>query len=222
MSILREKADAYRKSVLEKVGYFDGDSYPHGGEDVDMSIKLRNSGYKIILSDTAMVEHVFSSRQSSLISVYRKAFEMGQAGRELYRRYGIDGIRRRMFLMILLSFLVYPIAYTNLGIFVYLGIFLAGLFSRVSFWKIEIPISLISLSVAIFAYLYMKNAFSLNTGIIVTHLAIMLYYGAHSLRNSLDEGDSLVYAIPIFLLSILWRFVSALGYLKEELIPSRI
>ncbi len=221
IEILREKADAYRKSAIDRLGYFDGNSYPHGGEDVDMSIRMRNAGYKIVLSDKAMVEHVFSSHQSSFISVFKKAFQMGQAGRELYRRYKIDSIRRRMFLMILFSLLLYPAAYTSIGLVLYSMMFILGIFSTVTIYDKKIPISLIALIAAGF-YLYIQSTSPLVNGIITTHVLIMLYYGMHSSINSFKEGDNLAYVIAIFPLSIAWRIVSALGYLKEALFPSKI
>lgn len=222
ITTLREKCDAYRKSVIKKLGYFDEGYIHHGGEDVDMSIKMRKAGHKIILSDKATVEHVFSSYQSSLFSVFKKAFQMGQAGKELYRRYKIDSIRRRMFLMILISLLFYPIAYTSVGFFLYSIIFVAGIFSTVTLNNKKIPISLVSLLIAIVSYTYTKSIFSIATGVLITNIFILFYYGMHSSKNSLRERDNLAYVLAIFVLSITWRFVSAVGYLKEELFPSKV
>mgnify|MGYP001606236993 CR=1 FL=1 len=169
-----------------------------------------------------MAEHVFSSHQSSFVSVFRKAFEMGQAGPELYRKYKSDSIRRRMFLMILFSLLLTPIAYTDIGAVMYLLIFILGLFSTVTVSNIKIPISFISFIVGFIIYLQYGSVFPLVTGVIITHTIILFYYGAHSVRNSIKEGDSILYAPIIFVLSIIWRFVSGLGYLKETLFPSKI
>ncbi len=222
ISILREKADVYRKNIIEKLGYFDGDSYPHGGEDVDMSIKIRQAGYKIVLSNEAMVEHVFSSHQSSFISVFRKAFQMGQAGSELYRRYKIDSVRRRMFLMILFSLTALPVARTDVGIFLYSLFFLLGIFSYITLSGKRIPLTVIYTLVFFLFYLQTNSNASIISGVLLTNVMVLAYYGMHSSRNSLKEGDNLIYALLIFPLSIAWRFTSALGYLKEELFPSKI
>ncbi len=222
ISTFREKADAYRKDVLVKLGYFDGNSYPHGGEDVDMSIKMRRAGYKIVLSDKAIVEHVFSSHQSSLVSVFRKGFQMGQAGRTLYKKYRIDSIRRRMFLMILFSLLILPIAYTDVGATLYLLIFILGIFTPINMGKLRLPVSILSFVISLAVYYTYSQNFPLVTGVIIAHTAIITYYGMHSVRNSLKYGDSVIYTPIIFFLAILWRFVSAVGYMKEELLPSEI
>ena len=219
VSTLREKCDAYRKSVIKKMGYFDI-SYPHGGEDIDMSMKMHKAGYKIVLSHNAVVEHLFSSGQNSMMTVFKKCLEMGEAGTILYNRYKIDALRRRMLSMILFSILLIPFAFSVLGLVIYSLIFFLGIFSTITIVNKKIPISLVSLSISTLAYIYTNSLFSISIGIVLTHLLILSYYGVHSVRNSMREGDKIFYLPFIFILSIVCRFLFAIGYLKEYVMPS--
>lgn len=216
VSSFREKCDAYRKDVIRKLGYFDEIAYPHGGEDNDMSIKMRAAGYTIVLSDAAVVEHVFSSSQNSLLSVFRKCDQMGRAGTTLYRRYKVDALRRRMLLTSMLAFLLAPFSWSTHGAVGYSLLFIAGLFSPITLHGARIPLSLVSAVLAAAAYVRTRSLFSISVGVALTHAMVLAYYGVSSVKNSLRAGDSILQAPATFFLSIVCRMLFATGYLRER------
>ena len=128
ISVLREKCDIYRKNVIKKLGYFDEDSYPNGGDDIDMTVRMRNAGYKIVLSHNAFVEHTFSSSQNSMLTVFKKCIQMGKAGTTIYKRYKIDALRRRMLLLSLFTLIFIPFLSSLLGLVFYSILFSLGIF----------------------------------------------------------------------------------------------
>lgn len=49
-----------RKSVIEEVGYFDETFEPGNGEDYDISLRIREAGYKCIVANSVWIHHVGS------------------------------------------------------------------------------------------------------------------------------------------------------------------
>ena len=221
VSTLRGKADAYRKSTIKSLGYFDEESYPHGGDDIDMSIRLHKAGYKILLSDKAMVEHVFSSSQNSLLAIFRKCFQMGRAGTNIYRKYKIDALRRRMQLVSMSALLFIPFMLTIIGLVLYSMLFFLGIFSKITIFNKKIPVSLVSVIFISVVYIYTNNIFSISAGTFIAYLSILSYFGIHSVKNAIAEGDSMIYSPFVFIFSIICRFLFGLGYLMECLMPAK-
>jgi GT2 family glycosyltransferase len=82
---------AYRKRVFEAVGGFSEDQFP--GEDVELDLKLRCDGYKLVYNPAAIVGHYRPRSLRALASMMRR---YGAGERRLVQKYGF--LRRLDFL----------------------------------------------------------------------------------------------------------------------------
>jgi len=87
---ISDKCDAYRRDVLEKVGLFDI-SFRLGGEDMDLSTKVRALNYRIVRNNECRVLHIFnqSHREDSILNHFRKAFKSTEDAVYVLLRYGM-------------------------------------------------------------------------------------------------------------------------------------
>ena len=60
----------YKKNALKEIGGFNEDFNLAGGEDSELSLRLRNRGYFFKFVPTAVVYHCFSSKLRDLISTF--------------------------------------------------------------------------------------------------------------------------------------------------------
>lgn len=73
----------YRKSVLQHVGCFSDSLWP--GEDVELDMKIRKAGHRIMFNPNAIVHHY---RPSTYRAYARMMIRYGAAQRYLVRKYG--------------------------------------------------------------------------------------------------------------------------------------
>lgn len=87
---ISDKADAYKRDVLFKVSLFD-ESFRIGGEDMDLSKKVKALGYRIVRNNACKVEHIFnqSHREDSILNHFRKAFKSTEDAVYVLLRYGM-------------------------------------------------------------------------------------------------------------------------------------
>ncbi|MBN2013939.1 MAG: glycosyltransferase [Candidatus Altiarchaeota archaeon] len=64
---------AYRRKIIEELGYFDGAQY--SGGDVDMGWRVTKAGYKLIYEPDAVVLH---KHRTSLYELYRQFYRYGR------------------------------------------------------------------------------------------------------------------------------------------------
>ncbi len=74
---------AYRKSVFEEVGGFSEDQFP--GEDVELDLKLKRFGHKLVYNPSAIVGHYRPASLKRLASMMRR---YGAGERRLVQKYG--------------------------------------------------------------------------------------------------------------------------------------
>ncbi len=73
----------YRRSVLDETGGFDEDLWP--GEDVDLDLRIRRQGHRLLYNPSAVVKHY---RPNSYRAYARMMRRYGSAQAYLVRRYG--------------------------------------------------------------------------------------------------------------------------------------
>ena len=104
------KFDCFRKSVLEEVGLFDGQTFFRAGEDGDIVHKLRKKG-KIVKTEAAIIHlHAVNSNFGLKEVIYKQA-QYSECQGALFRRYGFIGIRelvRSFFREFLIISLLFP------------------------------------------------------------------------------------------------------------------
>jgi glycosyltransferase involved in cell wall biosynthesis len=76
-------SSAYRKAVFEEVGGFSENQFP--GEDVELDLKLRRLGHKLVYNPAAVVGHYRPRNCRALASMMRR---YGAGERRLVRKYG--------------------------------------------------------------------------------------------------------------------------------------
>ncbi|MCP4668129.1 MAG: glycosyltransferase, partial [Deltaproteobacteria bacterium] len=74
---------AYRKAVLEEVGGFDETLWP--GEDVDLDLRIRRQGYKLVYNPAALVGHYRPRTYRGFARMMRR---YGASAWHLFKRYG--------------------------------------------------------------------------------------------------------------------------------------
>lgn len=90
IDMISDKCDAYRRDVLNKVGLFDT-SFRIGGEDADISYKIKNAGYRIVRNNEIAVLHIFnqSHREDTIFNHFAKAFKSTEDAIYVLLRYGM-------------------------------------------------------------------------------------------------------------------------------------
>ena len=87
---LNDKADAYRRTVLEQIGGFDQERFRTAGEDEDMALRLRLNNVRISSTDAPIRHnHVFQTRSESrvFLAIMAKEYSFGRCGGALRRKY---------------------------------------------------------------------------------------------------------------------------------------
>lgn len=74
---------AYRKSVFEKIRGFDETLWP--GEDVDLDVRIKKGGYRLLFNPKAVVRHYRSKTYGEFARMMRR---YGASAWQLFKRYG--------------------------------------------------------------------------------------------------------------------------------------
>lgn len=217
LDFFRDKADAYRREIIEKLGGWDR-AFFTAGEDTDLSLKMRAAGYRIVLHPEAEVEYVFSSRQRSAWGGLRKALLYGRTAALLYRRHRYDGLQTRTYLWVLLSILTLLLPVTPA--LAASALLFATSFNRsFVFHRIRrslplglffLPFILLTPALAILAKSPVLTAAARSLPLAALH-----FIGLISLKNAARarrSGESL-WLLPVcFAYAAAWHLVSGIGY----------
>ncbi len=87
---LNNKADAYKKDILEQVGFFDQLRFRTAGEDEDMALRLRLHEVRMVSSSGEVIHnHKFggNSNRKVLGKILVKEYSFGRAGGALRRKF---------------------------------------------------------------------------------------------------------------------------------------
>lgn len=122
---------AYRKSVLEEVGGFDENLWP--AEDVELDLKIRRRGYKLLYNPAAVVGHYRPTTYGGFARMMRR---YGASQWPLFRKYGFF---RKLY-------------YAPLALIVAVAFFAAMIIWKPWTW----PLILLPLPI-LFLYFYMKT-----------------------------------------------------------------
>jgi len=214
----RGKADLYKLNVLKELGGWNRDFFT-AGEDTDLSIRLREAGYKILLHPEARIEYLFSGRQTSVTGALQKAILYGKTAFKLYRLHRYDGIQARTYLVVFLSalLLILPIPARWPGGFILLFFSFTcriqyGKSKSISFGLLALVASL-SLLVLQLRLPLIRFSSILPLGMTGAGFAYTVYVSAKNTARNIKKGESLGQVPGAFVLSVIWRLASGLGYL---------
>ena len=86
---LNDKADAYKKSVLNEIGMFDDETYRTAGEDEDIALRLVLNGKTIMNTEAEIIHnHYFRTNGDNVLKkILEREYQFGLAGGALRRKY---------------------------------------------------------------------------------------------------------------------------------------
>lgn len=219
LEFFRDKADAYRRDVIERLGGWDP-AFFTAGEDTDLSIKMRAAGYRIVLHPHAAVEYIFSSRQKTIWGGVKKAILYGRTAVPLYKRHRYDGLQTRSYLWCLLGILAAALPlFWRLPVS---ALLLLTSFNRTfMFHRLRRRVPLAAFLAASAAALApVAAATGRSAGLTLMSYAVPLgclsFVAIIALKNSirsLRQGEA-PHLLPLLLgYSIIWHLGSGVGYL---------
>lgn len=114
---ISDKCDAYQRKVLNAVGLFDT-SFRIGGEDMDLSRKVKAKSYRIVRNNECRVLHDFnkSHREDTIFNHFAKAFKSTEDAVYVLLRYGMPYKFDSFLAVILLMAGVFNIYFAFLGL----------------------------------------------------------------------------------------------------------
>jgi len=233
--------DAYRASLLADLGYFETDHLATPGEAIDVSLKIADAGYSILLSDAAAVTCNVPSAQQTVPGALRKALDYGYADALLDRMHDLRWLNSGVFSAAMVSLLLLPLAALDLPMAVICGaaVFVWGWFLslRLPLVGWECPLAVVNFCVYGAAMLLIRDDWwsgvlgtSVHPAIIRqwawlvsitgTYALLLLRVGLQATRRTIMGPRGLMYAPAVFLLAMLWWMLAGIGYLRA-LLPGR-
>jgi GT2 family glycosyltransferase len=236
LQLVSHLCDAYRADVLQQLGYMDEKSFPSPGEAIDLSVRIRSAGYRIVLNTEAAVHYYDPPENRSLLTVLRKALDYGYSDAVLGKSYNLEWLGSGRHLAALLALLLLPLGLLSLP---YALIAAAALFAwgwflplRTPVLRWEWPVAVLNLAVYVAIIMLVRDEWLLGlfdrrlshpaiirqwcalAAMTASYLLILLQAGVRSaVRSIIDDGTRLA-ALPLVPLSILWSLASGVGYLK--------
>lgn len=233
--LVSHRCDAYRASMLAELGYFEDESYASPGEAVDISVKIAEAGYSVVLSHEAAVYYRPPEEYRHFGGVFGKGLDFGYSDAALSRLHGLDWFNSRLFATALFSFLALPVGavYLPAGVILALGLFAWGWFISVRLPPIpwDWPVGLWSLVVYIVVILTIRDEWApglfgekLHPAIIRqwcllgavegSYLLIVVGAALGTASRSIWRLHAGLRSIPIFCLAVPWWLSTGVGFLK--------
>jgi GT2 family glycosyltransferase len=232
------RCDAYRASLLADIGYF-SEALPSPADAIDISIKVADAGYSIVMSERSAVTCAAAPGCGSLSEALRTALDYGRADALLDKAYDLHWLNGGVFAVTLLSLLLVPVAAFALPVAVVmaLAIFLWGwvLSLRLPVLHWDFPVAPIQGAAYAAVILSVRGDWwpwlfgwtmhpavirqwcwvGATVGSYLLLLGCACAYG--SARACLRRGG-LPYALPILFAGALWRLLCGVGYLQGALL----
>lgn len=89
INLISAKCDGYKRDILDSIGLFDT-TFRVGGEDIDLSCRMKKAGYRIVRNNECRVEHIFtkSGREHTINDHLIKGFKTTQNAIRVGLKYG--------------------------------------------------------------------------------------------------------------------------------------
>ncbi len=231
--------DAYRASLLADLGYFETRGLPPAGQAVDISLKLADAGYAIVLSQAAVAAYSPPADRRRLRGALGKALSYGFADALLDRLYELRWLNGGVFAGALAALALGLLGAVSLPVAVMAGIALfvwgAFLSLRLPLVGWELPVALLNFAAYVALIVSVRGDWRPGLFGRAVHPAIIRQWcwlaalvGAYGLivagaalravLRGLGRPRGLLYALPTFLLGILWWLLAGAGYLRGRLL----
>ncbi|MFW6189418.1 MAG: glycosyltransferase [Planctomycetota bacterium] len=230
------RCDAYRASLLADIGYL-AEEIPTPGDAIDLSIRMREAGYSIRLSERAAVRCDLSE-EAGIGAALRRAYDYGRADAMLERSYDLRWLNAGVFAAAGLSLFGPPVAAASLpvGWLLAFSAFLWGwmLSLRLPLLRWDLPVALLNLAAYVGTMEIIRNEWAPGLFGRFTHAAIVrqwCWIGAvvisyfavlflssvvGGVRACLRSGG--VRHLPgLLVIGPIWRLIAGLGHVAGAL-----
>ena len=240
LQVVSYLCDAYRASVLDNLGYLNEDAFASSGEAIDLSIRIRRAGWRIVLNPKVTVYYEAPPENHSLRGALRKAFEYGYSDAVLGKTYDLEWLGSRRYAATVAALLLLPFGAVNLPLAVIAAgaLFVWGWFLplRCPLLHWEWPIAAWNLAAYVVVMLLVRDEWMpglfdrrlshpaiirqwcMLGAMTASYLLILLYAGVRGVARSIVRDKSRLSALPLLPLGMLWWLVSGIGFLKGLLL----
>ncbi len=242
--VISLKCDAFRTELLKKILSTVDPAPPRPAEPVELSMRIRQEGYRIIYQPG--VQSVAGSVPDASLrpapgDTLIGALRFGEADAFLGRRWGIDWLHGRIYMAAILSLFLIPLALISVP---YATIAAGLLFGwgwffgfHIPFLPWEWPVALVNLGVFIAVILAVRDDWApwlfpprrTHPAIIrqwlfvfsmpISYILITLAAGFRTALGGISGISKIHYLPPLALVSALWHVLSGIGYAGETFRP---
>ena len=227
--------DAYRASLLADVGYFQVDGLRSPGDAIDMSIKLADAGYSILLSDQAVVSYHAPAERTRLRGAMARALDYGSADAVLDKLYDLHWLNAGVLAAALLSLTLLPLALLSLPLAVAVSLLMlvwgAFLTLRLPVLGWECPVLILNVATYVGIMMLVRDEWAPGVFGRTIHPAILRQWcwlaaltasygvlvGRVALRGAVRAArrpGGLRYAVPILFLGAAWWLLAGVGFVQ--------
>jgi GT2 family glycosyltransferase len=227
--------DAYRASLLADVGYFDEDNFRTPGEAIDISLKVADAGYAILLAPDAAVACRTPAGRRSLGRALSRAMDYGHVDAALDRLYEMRWLNAGVLAAAAASLLLFPVATVSLPIAVALSLAViawGGFLSvRVPVIRWDCPTAAINFAAYVAIILVVRRdwrpewfgkqihpailrQWCLLAAVCGSYVLLLLRSAALTTGQAARTRAGWVWAVPVFALAAVWWLLAGIGYAR--------
>jgi len=239
--LLSGRCDAFRAEMLEELNYFEKDPSSPPAHAVDLSVRIADAGYSMLLTPDALV----TCREAPGVwgdgGALWTGTALGRADSRLASRHGVEWLNTRLFATALGALLLLPIGAFSLpiGTLLALGFIVWGWFLSVRLPPVpwHWPVGVINLGIYAVIVLFLRGDWApwlfgwqmhpalirhwcllaAGTG---TYGAVLFCSAADTAVRSASRTGSMARFPSVFLAAIPWWLASGVGYLSGVLAPN--
>jgi GT2 family glycosyltransferase len=237
------QCDAYRASLLADIGYFNADDLSSPGEAVDISLRIADAGYGIVLTSQATVAHHTPSDSTGIGAVLRRALDYGRADAMLDRLYELRWLNAGVLAAAAVSLLLLPVAVVSRPAAVAVALLLlvwGGFLSvRVPILKWDCPTAAINFAAYVVLILIVRKdwrpdwfgkqihpavlrQWCLLAAVCGSYMLLVVRSAATTAWQAGRAGPGRAWVPAVFLLAVPWWLAAGLGYVHGRLLPRKL
>lgn len=238
--LLSGRCDAIRSDLLKEVGYFEKNASSPPAHAVDLSVRISDAGYSMLLTPDALV----TCREAPGVwgggGTLGTGVSLGRCDALLGSRHGVEWLNARLFATGLGAFLLLPIGAYSLPIatLMALALIVWGWFLSIRLPPLpwHWPVGVVNLGIYVAAVLMLRGdwapwlfGWEMHPALIrhwcllaagtATYCAVLLGSAADTAVRSARRTGSLSRLPSVFLAAIPWWLATGVGYIGGVLAP---
>ncbi|MEF8787522.1 MAG: glycosyltransferase family 2 protein [Planctomycetota bacterium] len=238
--LLSGRCDAFRAEMLEELGYFEENTSAPPAHAVDLSVRIADAGYSMLLTPDALV----TCREAPGVwgdeGTLQTGLALGRCDAQLGSRHGVEWLNARLFATALGSLLLLPVGAYSLpiGTMMALALIVWGWFLSVRLPPLpwHWPVGVVNLGVYVAGVLYLRGdwapwlfGWQMHPALIrhwcllaagtATYAAVVFCSAADTAVRSASRTGSMSRFPGVFLAAIPWWLAAGIGYMGGVLAP---